>query len=59
MLGPILLTHHNLTYYQRLVAGARQAIEQDRFLDYFNQRMGGWSIVYGDPTREGEAPAEP
>jgi queuine tRNA-ribosyltransferase len=31
MLGPILLTIHNLTYYQRLVAGARQAIEEDRF----------------------------
>ena len=31
MLGPILLTIHNLTYYQRLVAGARAAIEKDQF----------------------------
>lgn len=31
MLGPILLTIHNLTYYQRLMAEARQAIEQNRF----------------------------
>jgi queuine tRNA-ribosyltransferase len=43
MLGPILLTHHNLTYYQRLVAGAREAIEADRFLEYYDQRMNGWS----------------
>ena len=34
MLGPILLTIHNLTYYQRLMAGARQAIEEDRFLEF-------------------------
>ena len=34
MLGPILLTIHNLTYYQRLVAGARIAIEEDRFIEY-------------------------
>ena len=30
MLGPILLSIHNLTYYQRLLAGARAAIESDR-----------------------------
>ena len=34
MLGPILLTIHNVTYYQRLMAGARQAIEEDRFTEY-------------------------
>jgi queuine tRNA-ribosyltransferase len=34
MLGPILLTIHNLTYYQRLVARAREAIEQDRFVEF-------------------------
>ncbi|MDR3232175.1 MAG: tRNA guanosine(34) transglycosylase Tgt [Planctomycetaceae bacterium] len=37
MLGPILLTIHNLTYYQRLVTGARNAIKQDRFVEYFRQ----------------------
>ncbi len=31
MLGPILLTLHNLTYYQRLLSEARTAIENDRF----------------------------
>jgi queuine tRNA-ribosyltransferase len=34
MLGPILLTIHNLTYYQRLVAGARKAIEEDCFVEF-------------------------
>ena len=31
MLGPILLSLHNLTYYQQLLAGARSAIEADQF----------------------------
>jgi queuine tRNA-ribosyltransferase len=35
MLGPILLTIHNLTYYQRLTARARLAIEQDRFVEFY------------------------
>jgi queuine tRNA-ribosyltransferase len=45
MLGPILLTHHNLTYYQRLLAGARQAIEQDRFDDFFAEKSHGWAAA--------------
>jgi queuine tRNA-ribosyltransferase len=43
MLGPILLTHHNLTYYQRLLAGAREAIEQRQFAAYFDAKLAGWS----------------
>ncbi|MGD9126035.1 MAG: tRNA guanosine(34) transglycosylase Tgt [Planctomycetia bacterium] len=43
MLGPILLTIHNLTYYQRLLASARQAIEEDRFEDFYREKMRGWS----------------
>ena len=31
MLGPILLSIHNLTYYQRLLEKARLAIREDRF----------------------------
>jgi queuine tRNA-ribosyltransferase len=42
MLGPILLTHHNLTYYQRLLSGVRLAIEQERFGHYADQKMRGW-----------------
>jgi queuine tRNA-ribosyltransferase len=42
MLGPILLTHHNLTYYQRLLEGARRAIEADQFPSFFDSRLAGW-----------------
>ncbi len=31
MLGPILLSIHNLTYYQRLLSRARSAIQENRF----------------------------
>jgi len=34
MLGAILLTWHNLTYYQDLMAGMRQAIEAGGFADF-------------------------
>ncbi|MBN2579653.1 MAG: tRNA guanosine(34) transglycosylase Tgt [Pirellulales bacterium] len=43
MLGPILLTLHNLTYYQRLLAAARGAIETDRFEDFYRRKRKGWS----------------
>jgi queuine tRNA-ribosyltransferase len=43
MLGPILLSIHNLTYYQRLLAGARAAIETDRFAEFRAGKMSGWS----------------
>lgn len=42
MLGPILLTFHNLAYYQRLMRQAREAIAADSFLDFFRERMTGW-----------------
>lgn len=45
MLGPMLLTHHNLTYYQRLLAGAREAIERDQFTTYCDSRLAVWSKV--------------
>jgi queuine tRNA-ribosyltransferase len=43
MLGPVLVSAHNLTYYQRLLAGARAAIEQDRFAQYYQDKLQGWS----------------
>jgi queuine tRNA-ribosyltransferase len=43
MLGPTLLTLHNLTYYQRLMSGAREAIEQNRFDDWRREQYEGWS----------------
>ena len=44
MLGPILLSIHNVTYYQRLVADARRAIEDDRFEDFRRERFAGWAV---------------
>ena len=43
MLGPILLTAHNLTYYQRLLADARQAIAEDRYVPFMRAKLQGWS----------------
>lgn len=48
MLGPMLLSHHNLTYYQRLMQRARQAIEQGRFADFHQQQQLSWSEGAGD-----------
>ncbi|MDR0338508.1 MAG: tRNA guanosine(34) transglycosylase Tgt [Planctomycetaceae bacterium] len=42
MLGPILLTIHNLTYYQRLMARSRFAIEQDRFTEFYQSLCASW-----------------
>jgi queuine tRNA-ribosyltransferase len=52
MLGPTLLSIHNVTYYQCLVAGARQAIEAGRFAEYYDTKVAGWARS-GD---RGEAP---
>jgi len=48
MLGPILLTAHNLTYYQRIMAGARDAIAADRFVEYRQAKNQCWAA--GDET---------
>ncbi len=42
MLGPILVTAHNLTYYQRLLAEARAAIAADRFGTFAAEKYRGW-----------------
>ena len=42
MLGPILLSLHNLAYYQQLMQKAREAIANDCFLDFHQQHMSGW-----------------
>jgi queuine tRNA-ribosyltransferase len=43
MLGPILLTHHNLTYYQRLVRSAQEAIAADQFEAFMAGKLAGWN----------------
>jgi len=42
MLGPILLTAHNLTYYQRLMQQAREAIETGRYTQFLAEARRGW-----------------
>ena len=42
MLGPILLSLHNIAYYQRLMAQAREAIANDQFTQFFAERFAGW-----------------
>tara|TARA_R110002049_G_scaffold2750_2_gene21768 strand:- start:647934 stop:649049 length:1116 start_codon:yes stop_codon:yes gene_type:complete len=43
MLGPILLSIHNLTYYQRLMEGARKAIESGCFEAFVDAKIAGWN----------------
>ncbi len=42
MLGPILVSIHNLTYYQRLMGDARRAIGEDRFEEFRREKMAAW-----------------
>ena len=44
MLGPILVTHHNLTFYQILMAEARKQISKGTFFDWLQTqrvKLGG------------------
>jgi len=42
ILGPMLLTTHNLTYYQSLMQGARAAILENRYAAYCEKTRAGW-----------------
>jgi queuine tRNA-ribosyltransferase len=42
MLGPILASIHNLTYYQRLLAETREAITADSFTEFREAKHRGW-----------------
>jgi queuine tRNA-ribosyltransferase len=53
MLGPILLTAHNLTFYQRLLREARSAITADRFDAFYQAKRAVWvEEPAGDSCRE-------
>ncbi len=45
MLGPMLLTWHNLTYYQDLMRGLRAAIFERRFDDHIEAVRARWSAA--------------
>lgn len=51
MLGPILVSHHNLTFYQRVVREAREAIGQDRLAAWVTEKRKRW----GDEPPPGSA----
>ncbi len=43
MLGPMLLTWHNLAYYQDLMRGLRAAIIEGRFAQRAEAIRAGWT----------------
>jgi queuine tRNA-ribosyltransferase len=43
MLGPTLLSLHNIAFYLRLMADARKAIEENRFEAFHRECRAGWS----------------
>ncbi|WP_442484722.1 tRNA guanosine(34) transglycosylase Tgt [Aeoliella sp. SH292] len=45
MLGPILLSIHNLTYYQRLMTEAREAIAQNQYPEFRARKLAGWGAA--------------
>ena len=45
MLGPILLSAHNLTYYQQLMADARAAIASGCFAEFHARKREGWGAT--------------
>jgi queuine tRNA-ribosyltransferase len=47
MLGPILLSFHNVAYYQRLMSDARAAIAADAFLEFCEAKLRGWQVGGG------------
>ena len=44
MLGPTLVSIHNLHYYADLMSGARAAIEVGGYNAYFNDCLEGWGL---------------
>ncbi len=51
MLGPMLLTAHNLTYYADLMAGMRAAIQAGELTKFATQTREGWLLPL--PSNEG------
>ena len=42
MLGPILLSIHNVRYYQRLMQRTREAILADTFVEFYQEMRAKW-----------------
>ena len=50
MLGPILLSMHNIRFYQRLMAQIRSALDQGVFADWAEDRLAGYRSQQDDPV---------
>jgi queuine tRNA-ribosyltransferase len=50
MLGPVLVSEHNLTYYQRLLAAARKAIAAGTFVELADEKLRRWESSTSDPV---------
>ena len=46
MLGPILLSIHNIRFYQRLFAKIRTLIEENRFADWADRQINNYLSLY-------------
>ncbi|MAT15557.1 MAG: hypothetical protein CMJ46_09850 [Planctomyces sp.] len=44
MLGPILLSLHNIAFYQQLLRGLREAIQQDKAKEFRAVQLARWGI---------------
>jgi len=49
MLGPVLLSIHNLTYYERLMRRTREAIAAGTFREFRQRRKAAWAETGGTP----------
>jgi queuine tRNA-ribosyltransferase len=57
ILGMMLLTWHNLAYYQDLMAGLRKAIAEGRLADFMAETREGWAKGERDGDEHREIPA--
>jgi len=46
MLGPILVSLHNLRFYQKLMAGIRQSIEKKQFANLADIKLKKYETLY-------------
>jgi len=44
MLGPILISLHNIAYYQRLLRDLRKAIQSQTVTEFRSVRLAGWNV---------------
>jgi queuine tRNA-ribosyltransferase len=50
--GPILLSLHNLTFYQRLMRHMRELIEADTFAEWADEKLPKYKVLYGNDSNK-------